>query len=48
MSASGDKALRVWDLKNGQCLRVLEGHSEEVTRVRVMPDGRGVVSEAMI
>jgi WD40 repeat protein len=44
VSASGDKALRVWELESGQTLRTLEGHSDEVSGVAIAPDGRRAVS----
>jgi len=44
VSASEDKALRVWDLETGACLRRLEGHTDRVGRVSVSPDGRRAVS----
>jgi WD40 repeat protein/DNA-directed RNA polymerase subunit RPC12/RpoP len=43
-SRSGDKALRVWDMESGQCLRTLEGHTASVNSVNVTPDGRRAVS----
>lgn len=36
--------LRLWDLDSGQCLRVLEGHTNPVTAVALTPDGRRTVS----
>jgi len=40
----GDKALRLWDLETGSCLRVLEGHAGRVRSVSVTPDGCRAVS----
>jgi WD40 repeat protein len=40
------KTLQVWDLETGVCLRVLEGHTDEVTSVSVIPDGRLAVSSS--
>jgi WD40 repeat protein len=34
-----DRSLRVWDIKTGECLHVLEGHSRAVSSVRATPDG---------
>ena len=44
VSGSWDKAVRVWDLENGACLRMLDGHGDIVTAVSVTPDGRRAVS----
>ena len=33
LSGSWDKSVRLWDLRTGQCVRVMEGHSHEVTSV---------------
>ena len=41
VSGSADETLRVWDLASGQCLHVLEGHTDEVTAVAVA-EGRVV------
>jgi WD40 repeat protein len=38
------KALRLWDLQSGQCLRTLVGHTADVNAVAVTPDGRRAVS----
>jgi WD40 repeat protein len=38
-----DHTLRVWDLENGRCERVLEGHTS-IPGVSVTPDGRRAVS----
>ncbi len=44
VSGGSDNTLRVWDLESGQCLRILEGHSQGVNSVSVTPDGRRAVS----
>jgi len=44
VSVGGDKALRVWDLETGVCLRVLVGHAELIESVSMTPDGRRAVS----
>ena len=28
LSGSGDQTVRVWDLERGECVKVLEGHTE--------------------
>jgi len=44
ISASGDKTLKVWDIKNGEVIRTLEGHTSWITSVSVTPDGRFAIS----
>jgi WD40 repeat protein len=36
--------LRVWELETGRCLRVLEGHTDNVSSVQVTPDGQRAIS----
>ena len=44
VSASSDGSLRIWDIKTGTCLHILEGHSGQVTSVSAIVDGRWRVS----
>jgi WD40 repeat protein len=44
ISASEDYTLKVWDLEHGTRLHTLEGHTHEVTKVAITPDGKRVVS----
>ncbi len=44
VSGGEDKRLRVWDMRTGECLRVLEGHKDSVHAVSTTRDGRKVVS----
>lgn len=39
VSGSSDKTLRVWDLKSGQAVRTLNGHTGSVNAVALTPDG---------
>jgi predicted Fe-S protein YdhL (DUF1289 family) len=39
LSGSLDKALRLWDLGTGNCLRTFEGHSDYVSAVYISPNG---------
>jgi WD40 repeat protein len=39
-----DDMLRVWDLASGKCLRVLEGHEDDVQQAVLTPDGRLLLS----
>ena len=44
VSAGFDGTLRVWDVQSGECLRILEGHTERVNSVALTPDGNRAVS----
>lgn len=36
--------LRIWDLRTGECVRILEGHIGEIPCVAFLPDGQRIVS----
>lgn len=42
VSASGDRTVKIWDVKTGQCLRTLTGHNKGIACVQF--DGRRIVS----
>ena len=42
--ALDDGTLKLWDLESGQLLRTIEGHTERVNAVAVLPDGRRALS----
>ena len=44
LSASWDKTLRFWDPASGQCLRVLQGHTNSVKHVVALPDSRALTA----
>jgi WD40 repeat protein len=44
VSGSDDKTLKIWDLRRGQMLHTLEGHSSSVNAAAVTPDGRRAIS----
>ncbi|GAA3579468.1 hypothetical protein GCM10022222_75380 [Amycolatopsis ultiminotia] len=44
VSGGEDRTVRWWDLRTGECLRVLTGHTDLVTMVALSPDGRHVLS----
>ena len=44
LSGSDDKTVRLWDVETGRCLRVLEGHTDEVRSVAWSADQRRAFS----
>ena len=40
----GRNEIRIWDLEEGRCVRVLPGHDGEVSGLVFLPDERGLVS----
>jgi WD40 repeat protein len=44
LSGSDDKTLRLWEVANGRCVRIFEGHTDWVISVALSPDGRWVLS----
>ncbi|MFQ3236907.1 MAG: WD40 repeat protein [Paraglaciecola sp.] len=44
VTASDDKNARVWDVKSGKVVAILEGHKGEVYNAAFSPDGREVVT----
>lgn len=43
-TASGDKTLRLWSIKDGACLRTLQGHSSSVLKLHYLSSGLQVHS----
>jgi WD40 repeat protein len=43
VSRSGDKTVRVWDIRTGQLKQVLEGHRKGVISVAFLSNGKQVV-----
>ena len=39
-----DHTIKLWNLKTGQLIRTLEGHSAQVLSVAISPDGQTLVS----
>lgn len=37
-SGAGEKTVRIWDITSGDCVRVLEGHSDYVSILTFSPD----------
>jgi WD40 repeat protein len=44
LSGSFDKTVRLWDVATGKCLRIFEGHADNVSSAAFSPDGRFVLS----
>lgn len=44
VSGSYDATIKVWNLRTGQLLRTLSGHSSQVSAVAISPDGKFVIS----
>ncbi|MDY6901159.1 MAG: hypothetical protein SWZ49_24215 [Cyanobacteriota bacterium] len=44
VSCSRDKTIRIWDLYTGECIRILEGHTDWVYCIAISPDGKTLVS----
>jgi F-box and WD-40 domain protein 1/11 len=42
VSASGDRFIKMWDIKTGECLRTIQGHTKGIACVQF--DGRRIVS----
>jgi WD40 repeat protein len=43
-SGSGDKTVKIWDLKSGACRATLKGHSGSVISIDITADGRRILS----
>src|SRR5689334_3146340 len=43
-SASGDKTIRLWDIKTGELLQVITGHEEGVWAIEYHPSGDIIAS----
>ena len=39
LSGSEDNTVRLWDLERGECVKVLEGHTDIVRSVALTADG---------
>jgi WD40 repeat protein len=44
VSGSFDNTIRVWNIKTGECEKILEGHTDRVHSVALSPNGRTVIS----
>lgn len=44
MSGSADENLRLWDVRQSQCLRIMAAHSDPLTSVNFSRDGTVIVS----
>jgi transcription initiation factor TFIID subunit 5 len=43
-TGSSDRTVRVWDVQNGNCVRLFVGHGGPVTGIAFSPDGRSLAS----
>ena len=43
-SGSDDHTVRLWDVTSGQCLKILQGHTNGVWSVAFSPDGQTLAS----
>lgn len=43
-TTESESKMKVWDLKSGLCVHTLEGHTDGVTHLVIMPDGYTVIS----
>jgi len=44
VSGSEDNSIKIWDIKTGRILKLLEGHTDSVTSVVISSDGKLIVS----
>jgi WD40 repeat protein len=44
LSGSDDQTVRLWDVCTGQCLQILQGHTNQIRSVGFSPDGQIVAS----
>ena len=43
-TGSADQTVRLWDVETGQCLKILQGHTNQVMSVSFSPDGQTLAS----
>jgi len=46
-TAGIDNCIKVWDVRKQQILRVMEGHTDTITGLRLSPDGYNLISNSM-
>lgn len=44
LSCGYDKTIRLWNVETGECTRVFEGHTKEITACKWLPDGIHFIS----
>jgi transcription initiation factor TFIID subunit 5 len=43
-TGSSDRSVRLWDVRNGTCSRLLTGHRAAITSLAMSPDGKSLTS----
>lgn len=43
-TGSSDKTVRLWDVQNGECVRIFIGHRSMILSLAMSPDGRYMAS----
>jgi len=46
-TGSVDRRIRIWDVKSGEMLNIMKGHTDDLTCIDWYPDGRHLVSGSM-
>ena len=44
LTASSDPNIKIWNIQSGDCIRVLTGHTENITAAIWLPDSKHLVS----
>jgi len=44
VSGAVDTNVKIWDIRQKQCINTFKGHSNEITSLDISPDSRVVVS----
>jgi len=48
IASGGDDQLKLWDVKTGQCRRVLHNHDGTVWAITASPDGQMIILDGLI
>jgi WD40 repeat protein len=44
VSSSYDETIKIWDIRTGECLKTLQGHTDRIRAVTISPDGTTIAS----